>query len=350
MIELLGMHQPSRRRANLALTSLTVAFLHRGGGLLLAAALILLAAPVPQARAQWQPVKPIEFVVMAGKGGGADKAVRFMVDLIARLKLSTQPFTVVNMPGKSGGDALAYLKGKTGDDHVILFTLNSFYTTPLDQPQLGVDIAKFAPIARLGEDVFLLWVHTDEKDIRSIDDFVKAAKAKGKDWVMAGTGTGSEDQLLTEFLNATYGLKMTYRPMGGGGEVAKELADKKANSTVNNPSEQNEFYPKGVTKPIVAITPQRLQQYQAVPTLRETGMDFHYFMQRSVVGAPSLTAPAKAYYDQLFKRLFDSAEWQQYRVKNSLGGELLSGPALMSYWLAEREKHTRWKMAIELMR
>ena len=36
--------------------------------------------------------------------------------------------------------------------------------------------------------------------------------------------------------------------------------------------------------------------------------------------------------------------------KNSLGGDLLAGGTLMSYWLAEREKHIRWKMAIELMK
>lgn len=311
---------------------------------------MVIAAAAGEALAQWQPTKPIEFVVMAGKGGGADKATRFIVDLIAKQKLTTQPITVVNLPGQSGGEALAHMKKKTGDDHTLMFTLNSFYTTPLDQPQLGVDIATFAPIARLGEDVFLLWVHSDEKDIKTIDDFAKAAKAKGKDWVMAGTGTGSEDQLLTEFLNATYGLKITYKPMGGGGEVAKELAEKRVQSTVNNPAEQNDFYPKGMTKPIVAITPARLQQYGGVPTLRETGMDFHYFMQRSVVGAPGMTAPARAFYDQLFKRLFESAEWQDYRAKNSLSGDLLAGQPLMSYWLAEREKHVRWKMAIDLLR
>jgi tripartite-type tricarboxylate transporter receptor subunit TctC len=93
-----------------------------------------------------------------------------------------------------------------------------------------------------------------------------------------------------------------------------------------------------------------LQQYVTIPTLRETGMDFHYFMQRSVVGAPGMTSPARAFYDQMFRRLFASPEWQDYRAKNSLSGELLAGPTLMTYWLGEREKHLRWKMAIELMR
>jgi len=35
------------------------------------------------ALAEWKPAKPVEFVVMAGKGGGADKAVRFLQAIIA---------------------------------------------------------------------------------------------------------------------------------------------------------------------------------------------------------------------------------------------------------------------------
>ena len=287
---------------------------------------------------------------MAGPGGGADQAVRFLVEVIGKRKLAQVPFTVVNEPGRSGGDAMTKLQARPGDDHVVLFTLNSFYTTPLDMPELKIDVSRFTPIARLAEDVFLLWVHSDRTDIGTIDDFVKAARAKGKDWVMAGTGKGAEDELLTQFLNATYGLSMSYKSFGGGGQVAKELAEKRADSTVNNPAEQNEFYPKGTTKPIVAFTPARLPAYVAVPTLRETGMDFTYFMQRSVVGPPRMSAGATLWYDRLFKSLFESQEWKDYAKKNSLAGELLTGQGLMAYWLKEREKHARWKMAIELMK
>ncbi len=317
-------------------------------------ALVALAAamclyPVQQVHAQWAPTKPIEFVVMAGQGGGADKAVRFITQAMADEKLIPVPINVVNKPGKSGGEAMAYLKSKAGDNHTIMFTLNSFYTTPLELPELGIDISTFAPIGRLAEDVFLLWVHSDRKDINNIDDFVKAAKEKGAGWVMAGTGNGAEDSLLTDFLNATYGLQMTYKAFKGGGAVAKELADKSADSTVNNPSEQAEFYAKGVTKPLVVFTPQRLPAYQKTPALRETGMDFQYFMQRSVVGAPGMAKPAEAYYQNLFKRFFAGPAWQDYRKKNSLSGDFISGDALRQYWLKEREKHARWKMALEVM-
>ena len=217
----------------------------------------------------WEPKKPVDFVIMAGKGGGADKMARLMQSVIEKHDIASKPFVPINKPGGSGAEALVHLKGTSGiaKDHTIMVTLNSFYTTPLRQPGLDVDISTFAPIGRMAEDTFLVWVHKDS-GIDNIDAFVEAAKAAGEDWIMAGTGKGQEDQLLTDFLNRTYGLSMKYVPFKGGGRVAKELAGKHANSTVNNPSEQLGFYEAGDTVPIAAFTPERLELFPDSPTFK----------------------------------------------------------------------------------
>lgn len=311
---------------------------------------LLLCLGFASSAAAWQPSQPITFIVMAGKGGGADKAVRFLVKTMQGNNLVDQPFEIVNLKEGSGAQAMQELKRRSGNDHTLMFTLNSYYTTPLRRPDLGLNISDFTPIGRMAEDAFVLWVHSDRRDINTIEQFVQAVRKKGENWVMSGTGKGAEDNLLTDFLNATYGLRMTYRPLKGGGAVAKELAQKKTDSTVNNPSEQNKYFAQGLTKPIVAFTPKRLAAYARAPALRETGMDFHYFMQRSVVGPPKMSAATINYYQQLFQSLFNSAEWQGYRKKNSLRGAFLTGNALRAYWLKEREKHLRWGMAIEIMK
>jgi len=287
----------------------------------------------------WEPQKPVEFVVMAGKGGGADKAVRFIQSIIAAENMAPVPFTPVNKPGGSGAEALVYVNGKKGDNHTVMFTLNSFYTTPLRQPKLGIDIATFTPIARMAEDTFLLWVNADRTDIKDVADFVRAARNKGSDWIMAGTGKNSEDNLLTDFLNTAYDLKMKYVPYKGGGKVAKELAGNNADSTVNNPSEQLGFYEAGTTKALAAFTDDRLPLFPNAPTFKEMGYDMVYYMQRTVVGAPGMSKEAAEYYQDLFKKVYNSAKWQDYLSKKSLQGEYLGGDALMSYWLKERDVH-----------
>ena len=227
-----------------------------------------------------------------------------------------------------------------------MFTLNSFYTTPLRQPKLGVDIATFTPFMRMAEDTFCLWVNSDRKDINNVDDFVREAKKAGKGWIMAGTGKNSEDNLLTDFLNSAYRLQMKYIPYKGGGKVAKELAGNNANSTVKNPSEQLGFFEAGKTKPLACFTPERIGLFKDAPTFKELGKDFVYFMQRTVVGAPGMSAEAKKYYQELFTKVFNSKEWQGYRKKKALVGPALSGDEPMSYWKNEREIHR--KMLIKM--
>ena len=308
-------------------------------GIALGLGLGLSAVTVDSAPAQmWKPKKPVEFIVMAGKGGGADKAVRFMQSIIAKNKLSSKPFIPINKPGGTGAEALVFVKNTSDPNHTIMFTLNSFYTTPLRQPKIKVDISKFTPVGRMAEDTFLLWVHKDS-GITNVKQFVKAAKAKGSAWIMAGTGKNSEDNLLTDFLNKAYGLKMKYVPYKGGGRVAKELAGKNADSTVNNPSEQLGFYQAGKTVPIAAFTPARLPLFNNAPTFRELGKDFVYFMQRTVVGAPGMSKEAATYYRQLFAKIYASDGWQGYMNKKSLQGGYITGKILMRYWLKEKAIH-----------
>ncbi len=290
------------------------------------------------ASAEFQPRKPVEFVIMAGPGGGADKMARLMQTVIEKHKFSNKPFIPVNKPGGSGAEALMHMKGKKKDNHVVMVTLNSFYTTPLRQPGLRVNPLDFAPIARMAEDTFVLWVHKD-KGIKTLDQFVEAAKEKGADWIMAGTGRGGEDELLTNTLNNTFGLKIKYIPYKGGGRVAKELAGKHADSTVNNPSEAMGFFLSGDVIPVVTFTGERLPLFKETPTFKELGHDIEYYMQRAVVGTPGMSEDAQKFYVDVFTKVYGSPEWQKYMKDKSLQGEFLTGSKLVDYWKVNNETH-----------
>ena len=294
--------------------------------------------PIGASADDWKPKKPIDFVIMAGKGGGADKMARLMQSIVEKHSLSPKPLIPINKPGGSGAEALLHLKKKEGDNHTIMVTLNSFYTTPLRQPALNVDISTFAPIARMAEDTFILWVHK-ESGINNLDEFVAEAKTKGSDFVMAGTGKAQEDQILVNFLNATYGLSIKYVPFKGGGAVAKQLAGQQVHATVNNPSEALGFYEAGMVVPIAAFTAERMPMFPDTPTFKELGQDFAYYMQRSVVGAPGMSSEAENYYRELFQKVYASPEWQEYKTSKSLQGDLMSGDTLKDYWSAQKVNH-----------
>ena len=302
--------------------------------LVLGCATVVVASPA----IAWQPNKPIDFIIMAGKGGGADKMARLMQGIVEKESLAERPLVPVNKSGGSGAEALMAAKSASDPNHTIMVTLNSFYTTPLRQPGLEVNVLTFAPVARMAEDTFLLWVHADT-GITTFEQWLDVAREQGSKWVMGGTGSNSEDNIITDFLNTNYGLSMKYIPYKGGGAVAKDVAGKQINSSVNNPSEAIGFWQSGDMVPLVAFTNERLPMFPEVPTLREKGGEFSYFMQRSVVGAPGMSEEARAYYTELFTKVYNSEDWQAYKSKKSLMGDLMSGDQLSDYWRDQRDNH-----------
>lgn len=301
------------------------------------AATLALATAFPALANDWQPQKPIEMVIMAGQGGGADRLARLFQSIIQKENLANMPVLPINKGGGSGAEALRYLKDKSGDNHTIMATLNSYYTTPL-RTDIGVNIEEFTPIARMALDTFVLWVNADS-GITNLDEYVAAVKAAGGAWKMGGTGTGQEDSLVTAMLEEEFDLSITYVPFKGGGAVAKSLVGGVINSSVNNPSEALGFYQAGKVVPIAAFTPERITVFPDTPTMRELGHDLVYWMQRSFVAPKDMDPAAVAYYTKMFENLSNSAEWQEYTQNKALMAEFLTGDALQSYFLEERDKH-----------
>ena len=231
---------------------------------------------------------------------------------------------------------MRYLQDKSGDDHTVMMTLNSFYTTPIIQKDLGVDPTAFTPIGLMAMDTFLLWVHSDQSAITDIKSYVSAVKAAGKDWKVGGTGSGQEDSVLTAMMEAEFGYSVTYIPFPGGGTVAKNLVGKQIDSTVNNPSEQMAFYKAGNSKPLIQFTGERMAAFPDVPTAKELGINIEYYMQRSVNGPPGMSEGAVKFYTDLFQEVFDSKEWQDFCISDGLTCDAMTKGADLSKFHADQ--------------
>jgi putative tricarboxylic transport membrane protein len=235
----------------------------------------------------WEPTKPIDFVIMAGAGGGADQIARFLQSVAEKKKMTPRPLVPNNKGGGSGAEALIALKGASDPDHTILVTLNSFFTTPLRQTSLGIDIQTFTPVQIMGVDPFVLWVHKDSGI--TFREWLEKVKAANGEYVMGGTGKGQEDSIVIAWLEQNYDIKVKYIPYKGGGAVAKDLAGKQIMATVNNPAETKGFYANGDVVPLIAFSDERLPNFPDVRTVKELGKDFSYYNQRAVVGAPGMS-------------------------------------------------------------
>ncbi|PZX39514.1 tripartite-type tricarboxylate transporter receptor subunit TctC [Roseinatronobacter thiooxidans] len=309
------------------------------------AAAAALTTAMPASAADWQPNRPVEMVIMAGQGGGADRLARLFQSIIQQEGLARMPFMPVNKGGGSGAEALRYVKDNAANPHIIMATLNSYFTTPL-QTDIGVDIEEFTPIARMAVDTFALWVNVDS-GIETLDQYIEAVKAADGAWRMGGTGSGQEDSLVTALLEREFGIRHTYVPMGGGGEVATQLAGGHIDATVNNPSEAMSFWQAGRVRPIALLTGERLESMPDVQTFAELGYPLEYYMQRSFVAPAGITEAQQAYYIDLLEALSQTEAWQSYATEQALLTDFLSGDALQAYFLQERDLHRDLLASIE---
>jgi putative tricarboxylic transport membrane protein len=303
-----------------------------------ACAALVALSPMAAFAQDWEPRRPIDFTIMAGPGGGADQIARFIQSVAEKYDMTNRPLVPSNRGGGSGAEALIHVSNASDADHTILVTLNSFFTTPLRQANLGIDIQTFTPVAMMGVDPFVLWVHTDS-GITSFEQFVEEVKSMDGEFVMGGTGAGQEDSIVIAFMSGAYGLDINYIPYDGGGAVARDLAGKQIMATVNNPAEAKGFYEAGDFVPLVAFSDERLPAYPDVPTMIEKGHDFSYYNQRAVVGAPGMSDGAAAYYQDLFTKIYETEEWQGYLESESLSPLWMDADAQRDYWATQVENH-----------
>ena len=306
----------------------------------LAACSTLATLPMSALAQDWQPTRHVDFTIMAGAGGGADQIARFVQSVVEANDLTNRPLVPTNRGGGSGAEALLHLNGARDPDHTLMVTLNSFYTTPIRQEGLGIDIEAFTPITMMGVDPFVLWVHKDS-GITDFDGYLAKVRELDGEYVMGGTGAGQEDSIVIAYMSGVYDLDIKYIPYDGGGDVAKDLAGQQIMATVNNPAEAKGFYEAGDFVPLLAFSDKRMDAYPDVPTIKEMGHDFSYYNQRAIVGAPGMSDEAAAYYRDIFGKVYEGEEWQSYLVSESLSPLPMNEAETRAYWATQVENHRK---------
>src|SRR3954452_3280148 len=307
----------------------------------LAAFATLLAAPL--AAQAWEPTKTVEFIVPAGTGGGADQMARAIQGIIAKHGLMKQSMVIVTKSGGAGAEGFLEVKNAKGDPHKIVITLSNLFTTPL---ATGVPFSwkDLTPVKMMALDQFVLWVNA-ETPYKTAKDYVAAAKKAGPGkFKMAGTGSRQEDQIITVAIEQQTGIKMTYIPYKGGGDVAVQLVGKHADSTVNNPIEAVAHWRGGKLRPLCVFDGKRLAYKEKVadrawgdiPTCKEQGLDVEYLMLRGIFMPGGASPEQVAYYVDVLKKVQAAPEWKGLMEQGAFNTTSLEGKAYAD-WVAKEE-------------
>ena len=298
--------------------------------------------------AAWEPTKPVEFVVPAGTGGGADQMARFIQGVVSKHNLMKQPIVVVNKSGGAGAEGFLDVKNDKGNPHKIVITLSNLFTTPL---ATGVPFnwRDLTPVQMLALDQFVLWVNADSP-YKTAKDFLDAVK-NGPDRAlkMAGTGSRQEDHIITVMIEKAAGKKMTYVPFRGGGDVAVQLVGKHVDATVNNPIEAESHWRAGALRPLCVMDAQPMP-YKAkvtatmawgdIPTCKSAGLPVEYQMLRGIFMTPGATPEQVKFYNDLFDKVRALPEWKEFMEKGAFNQTSMSGQAYFD-WVAKNEQMHR---------
>ena len=306
---------------------------------------VLMGGLAGPARAAWEPTKPIEFVVPAGTGGGADQMARLVAGIVDKHKLSPKPMIVVNKAGGAGAEGFLDVKGKKGDPHTIIITLSNLFTTPL---HTGVPFSwkDLTPVEMMALDEFVLWVNS-ETPYKTAKEYLDAVKAGGANkFKMGGTGSKQEDQIITVGLEKQTGTKFTYVPFKGGGEVATQLVGKHIDSTVNNPIEAVAQWRAGALRPLCVFDGKRMPYKEKVakdmawgdiPTCKESGVNVEYLMLRGIFMPGAVKPEEVKYYVDVLEKVKATPEWKKFMEDGAFNTTSMTGKQYAD-WVAKNEE------------
>jgi tripartite-type tricarboxylate transporter receptor subunit TctC len=296
----------------------------------------------------WEPTKPVEFVIPAGTGGGADQMARLIQGIAVKHKLMKESIVVVNKAGGAGAEGFLDVKNAKGDPHKIIITLSNLFTTPL---ATGVPFnwKDLTPVSMLALDQFVLWVNA-ESPYKTASEYVAAVKAAGPSKMkMAGTGSKQEDQILTVGLEKATGTKFIYVPFKGGGDVAVQLVGKHVDSTVNNPIEAVAQWRAGSLRPLCVFDASRMpykekitatMSWNDIPTCSEAGVKTDYTMLRGIFMPPDVKPEQVAFYVDLLNKVRATPDWKEYMEKGAFNQSAMTGADFVK-WLAAAEANHR---------
>ncbi len=177
---------------------------------LLAMAALGAGAAMRPAAAQAYPSRPVRVIIPFGPGGVGDISIRIVAE-----KLSDKfgrRFIIENMPSPDGIVAGRTVLSAAADGYTLLLLTGGTAAALALYNKFPLDIYKdFAPISLVGQFDCLMVVNA-QSQFKTLDDFIKAAKAKPGGLSIASVTTGGVQNLTTNFFKQASGIDFVLVP------------------------------------------------------------------------------------------------------------------------------------------
>lgn len=283
---------------------------------LILGALLLAVSTLGFAQGKY-PTRTVEVVVPYAPGGGTDNLMRTITGIIDENKWSPVPLNVNNRAGGSGAIGFNYLINKKGDAHVIAGATPMIVSGKIEGRLPGNHRDAMTVLMIVAIDELMLSVKADSP-YKTIDDFVKAARAKPGGLTVGGTATLTEDHIFTYLFEKAAGIQLKYVPFNSGGEVTAALMGGHVEAAVENPNEIVAQIEAKTARNLAVASQKRLKDAPEVPTFAERGYKFYWEQMRGVVGPANMPAEAVKWWQDTLKKVIGTRKWQEDYIKRNL--------------------------------
>jgi len=281
------------------------------------------------------PNKSIELIVPFGPGGGTDVLARVFAE--AAKKHMSQPMTVLNKPGGSGGIGLTEVALAKPDGYKLAMVTVEMAIIP----HMGIMKSMpedFTPIVRLNADPIVLTVSA-ESPWTSIEQLIEATK-KSKDPLKFGNaGTGGLSHLGAAALSQRIGAEFTHVPFQGNAPAVTALLGGHIDAVTASPSEVFPFIKSGKLRALGVFADQRLTSpgFDQVPTLKERKIDLSMGTWRGLAGPKNIPADVMEKLSAIAMKTANEPAVKESMEKQNLGYSVADSVAFRKQVMADSE-------------
>jgi tripartite-type tricarboxylate transporter receptor subunit TctC len=233
----------------------------------------LFAAQSASAQAVW-PTKPVRIVVPFAAGGTTDILARALAPELQRA--FGQPFVVDNKPGAGGNSGANEVAKSAGDGYTLLMgTVGTHAINAALYPKMPFDPVKdFAPItlvAGVPNVMVLNPAFAQKYGIKTVADFIRAAKANPGKFNMASSGNGTSIHLAGELFKSMSGSYMVHFPYRGSGPALIDLIGGSMDLMFDNLPSALQQIKAGKLTALAVTSATRSAAIPELPTIAEAG-------------------------------------------------------------------------------
>ena len=213
------------------------------------------------------PEKPVQYIIPFPAGGESDIAARFQQQAFAQK--FKQEMIVINRAGGGGAPVWQQLNSLPADGYTIAgINLPHIVLQPLEGT-VQYKTEDMTPVYFFHYTPDALIVNADSP-YKSFADLVKAAKEKPGALTIAGSSLNSANHAAHERFNQVFGVKTTYVPFKGTGDLIASVLGGHVSATMSYTTLA--IQQKAKMRVLAVATEKRLPQFPDAPTFTELGV------------------------------------------------------------------------------